>query len=163
MHFSFSKDYVFMKPLARKDDLVVEALESEIVVYDKKSHRARCLDPTLAFVWQNCDGKTGIEELAQRVARQFALPADAAIVLFALEELEKAELLQQRPGNASTPVAPSRRELARRLAFAGASAAALLPVLTSIVAPTPAMARSGECYIDRSGRDGGHVDHRTRR
>ena len=36
----------------------------------------------------------------------------------------------------------ARRELAKRLAIAGLSAAAMLPAITSVVAPTPAMACS---------------------
>jgi hypothetical protein len=46
-----------------RDQLVVEELGTELMIYDQKRNRAFCLNQKAAFVWQRCDGKTTIGEL----------------------------------------------------------------------------------------------------
>jgi len=55
----------------------------------------------------------------------------------ALDELDKARLLEPTPSSGVVPTSPGRREVLRR---AGIGAALLLPAVVSIVAPTPAEA-----------------------
>ena len=40
-----------LMPRARQDELVVEELQDETLVYDLKRHKARCLNRTAALVW----------------------------------------------------------------------------------------------------------------
>jgi len=54
-----------MKPRARKDDLLIQDLPEETLVYDVVRHRAHCLNRTAALVWRHCDGKTSVEKLAR--------------------------------------------------------------------------------------------------
>ena len=42
-----------LMPRARQDELVVEELPDETLVYDLKRHKARCLNRTAALVWQH--------------------------------------------------------------------------------------------------------------
>lgn len=129
-------------PLARSDELTVEELGDELLVYDLRTDRAHSLSPVAARVWRACDGKTQADDLAGR------LGLDATEVERALDELERCELL--------TPGARgglSRRELTVRFAK-GAAAAASAPLIVSIVAPTPAAALTpgceaiGQCLFD---------------
>ncbi len=132
-------------PLARKTDLTIEQLPSETVVYDHKRHRVHCLNHSTSFIWACCDGRTTIEDMAARLPES-GLPPDPDIVRHALKALERARLLASRPA-ALDATLPSRRMLVRRLG-AAAGSVALLPVITSIIAPTPAMAQSGDSHAD---------------
>ena len=40
-----------LMPRARQDELVVEELQDETLVYDLERHKARCLNRTAALVW----------------------------------------------------------------------------------------------------------------
>ena len=103
------------KPLARSEDLVIEELEDEVLVYDAKSHQAHCLASAAAKVWRACDGTKDVPALAESLA----LSVDD--VTRALETLDGVELLESQGlqivtngdgnGNGLT-----RRELGRRSA-----------------------------------------------
>lgn len=124
-------------PLARQDGLLVTQLESgEMVVYDRQRDRVHCLNPTLVSIWKACDGSTSVADLCGELQRSLGLPPDEAILSLGLGELKTAHLLQEYD---QVPEV-SRREALRRL---GVGAAALLPLLTTVVAPTPAQAGTG--------------------
>lgn len=128
-----------MVPAARQDNLLIQEIGSELVVYDQERDQAHTLNRTAAFVWRNCDGETTVAQLAALVAVELNVPADEEVVWMALERLSRANLLAskvERPGRAV-----SRRELLRRMGVASA-AAVMLPMVTSLAAPTPAMAAS---------------------
>jgi len=130
-------------PIARKADLTIEQLPSEVVVYDHKRHRVHCLNQSTAFIWGCCDGQTTVERMAARLP-EGGLPPDPDIVRRGLKALERAHLLAGEPLQLVSPL-PSRRKLMRKLGVAAGSAA-LLPAIVSIVAPTPAMAQSGDSH-----------------
>ena len=107
------------------------------------------MNPTLSFVWKQCDGQTTDEEIANRLAEHVGLPPDTNVVQLALRQLSGADLLTSESVAGITHEFPSRRELAKRVALLGTSAAVLMPVLSSIVAPTPSMAKSGDDKKDK--------------
>lgn len=127
-----------MHPAARSKDLLVEPMLDETIVYDLEAHRSHCLNRTAKAVWGYCDGKTPVESMPDRLHDDLGLPGDPALICDALRQLSEAGLLQQPFDMTPAPPASSRRQLCRRLAVA----AAALPLITSIVAPTPAMAQS---------------------
>lgn len=131
-------------PLARKADLTVEDLLSEMVVYDHKRNRIHCLNQSTSFIWRRCDGCTKIEEIAAGLP-EIGLPANSDIVRRALRGLARTHLLVDEPALYNATL-PSRRTLVRRLGLAAGSAVTLLPAIRSIVAPTPAMAKSGDSH-----------------
>ena len=139
-----------MKPLARKDGLVVRELEDELLVYDLRSHRAHCLNRTAAFVFQNSDGRTGTGTLAAGLRRELQVPADEQWVLLALQRLAKAGLLEEGVTSADRSRRLTRRDLVRR-AGQVVGLTLLLPTVTSIVAPTPAEA-AATCVTDCSAQ-----------
>lgn len=149
-----------MYPIA-KTGLIVEELAVETIVYDPETHQAHCLNKTVGFIWKQCDGKTSAAQMAEQLPGQAGLPADPDIVRLALCELSRAELLTGDSIGELVQTLPSRRELVRRLALLGTSAAALLPAVSSVVAATPSSTRSDPRTNDPgqgSGNGNGHGD-----
>ncbi len=132
-----------MGPRAREDQLVIQELPDEVLVYDVNRHKAHCLSRTAAFIWRHCDGQTSVARLAALLAQEVKGPVEPAVVWLALDRLGKARLLRER---VAPPAGLSRREVMRKLALVG-GLAALLPVVSSIVAPTAAQAAS---CVDRA-------------
>ncbi len=125
-----------LMPRARQEELVIEALPDETLVYDLKRHKAHCLNRTSALVWQHCDGRTSVAEVAV-LLEQLATPADEAVVWMALDRLGRAHLLSEPVTLPADKAQYSRREVLRTLRrVAGISL--LLPVIESIVAPRAA-------------------------
>jgi hypothetical protein len=127
-----------LAPRARKEGLVIEELPDEVLVYDLKRDKAHCLNPMAALVWRHCDGETSVAEMVRLLQAELKTPVDEELVWFALDQLEKSFLLQERlirPPRGRL----SRRELVRRL---GLTAGITLPLITSILAPTVVEAAS---------------------
>ena len=123
----------------RQDNLLVKELGEEVAVYDERADKVHQLNPTAALVWQECDGQATAADIAATLSARTKLPADEEIVRLALHQLDSAGLLE---GTENLPAGMiCRRSLIQRLGLAG-SVALLLPVVTSIVAPTAAMAAS---------------------
>ena len=126
-----------LMPRARQDELVVEELPDETLVYDLKRHKARCLNHTAALVWRHCDGQTSVAEVAALLEEQLATPTDEALVWMALDRLGRAHLLSEPVTLPADRAQYSRREVLRTLGrVAGISL--LLPVVASIAAPLAA-------------------------
>jgi hypothetical protein len=126
-------------PLRRSDDLIVDALDDELLIFDRTIMRAHCLSADAARVWQGCDGSRD----ATALSAELGLPRD--VVRRALEELEASQLLDQglelvdvNPGNGK---AVTRRQLAVRSAKLG-TAVATAPLILSITAPSAMAAAS---------------------
>jgi hypothetical protein len=129
-----------MRPQARQDQLLMREVGDELVVYDQERHRAHRLNRTAALVWRHCDGQTTVAELAELLHHEFNLPANEEVIWLALDRLEKAHLLQERLPRSTKAAGVSRRQVMRRLGRT--AAVALLPVVATLVAPTPAMAQT---------------------
>lgn len=57
-------------PLARRDQLVIQELPDELLVYYQQRDRAHCLNRSAALIWKSCDGKTSVEEISRKVAKE---------------------------------------------------------------------------------------------
>ncbi|MEK6302350.1 MAG: PqqD family protein [Acidobacteriota bacterium] len=123
-------------PEARKEGLIVHPISEEVLVYDLDRHKAHSLNKTAALVWNRCDGKTSVAELAQCLGDELKAPVDQDVVWLALDQLAKARLLHEHTPMSQKP-GLSRRELIKRIGVGGAMA---LPLITSIIAPTAAQA-----------------------
>jgi len=137
-----------MRPRRRTHGLVVRELEGEVVIYDLERHRAHCLNRAAGLVFQHCDGKTSIEQLARLLQDELAAPADEQWALLALDRLSRAHLVEELPETSQRRAPSSRRELMRR---AGLVSASLLPLVTTLVPPTPAQT-AATCVSDCSGQ-----------
>lgn len=126
-------------PAARRSKLLVRELAEETVVYDEETHRAHCLNRTAALIWKNCDGETAIPEIAVRVGESLSSSVPEGVVLLALSQLAERDLLASDEAGHVPSNLISRRVMLRRV---GVAAALTLPLVTTIVAPTPAQAQS---------------------
>jgi Coenzyme PQQ synthesis protein D (PqqD) len=119
-------------PLARREELVVQELPDEVLVYDLRQHKAHCLNKSAAFIWEQCDGFTSASELTRLAKEEFQVPIDEGMVWQTLERLSKAHLLSEPVRRPMGEMFRSRRAMLGKL-----SAAAMLsvPLVTTIVAP----------------------------
>lgn len=136
-----------LMPRARQHEVVVEELPDETLVYDLKRHRAHCLNPTSALVWQNCDGRTTMAEAAGILEDKLGVPRGDEMVRLALYQLQKAKLLEEGVNFQREPARFARREVVRKLVMVG-GASILLPLITSIKAPLAAQAGSTTTATD---------------
>lgn len=132
-------------PRARTEDLVVEDLPDETLVYDLTRDRAHCLNPTAALVWRHCDGATTVADVSRLLATELNVPTREAFVWAALERLDKVRLLAEPVRVPASAAGYTRREAVRALGLTAA-----LPAIVSIVAPRAAHAQS--CATSCSGQ-----------
>jgi hypothetical protein len=135
---------------ARHDQLLVEEVGDELVVYDLGRGEVHLLNPVAAFVWRRCDGRTTVTELAALLRAELELPTTEDVVLLALDELGAKHLLEKAR---AVPALLSRHQAIKKLAtFAGVGL--MLPIVESIKAPpawaAASMASSG-CSTPANG------------
>jgi hypothetical protein len=128
-----------MRPQARAEGIVVQALPDEVLVYDLERHQAHCLNSTAALVWKYCDGQTTVAQIVRILQQALQTPLADEAVWLALRQLHQAHLLTESGEATGGGYKVSRREVVRRLGWATAVA---LPLVTSIVAPTASEAAS---------------------
>ena len=138
------------RPLARTEDLLSEEVSGECVIYDRRRRKAHNLNSTLTWIWHRCDGQSSIAEIASAFEGQFDVRDGLSAVVTGLKQLEACSLLESQLEAAEFAHAVS---VSRRSVVAGGSI--LLPALVSVLAPTPAAAKSKP---DDSGGDPGHGD-----
>ena len=118
----------------RRGDLIVNRLAGETLIYDPRSRTAHRLPRIVALVFDAADGETPFAAVEALLAPH-ATGDDTARALLrtTLDRLAKLGLLEPEDGPG-----PTRRAFLSR----GGQIAAALPVITSIVAPSPAAAVS---------------------
>ena len=115
-----------------------EQLGDEASVYDWARAQVHALNPTAACVWRQCDGATSPTRSRRPCAQEMGIPEAEAVVDLTLGQLARAA-----PAGAAGRVA--RRSTGRRRGGGCSSrglAAAMLPAIYSIVAPSPVEAQS---------------------
>ncbi len=145
------------RPKARREDLIVQEVGEELLIYDQRRHRAFCLNPMAALVWRRANGRRTIAALSRAVERVFRVPEGETLVRLAVNRLARARLLENWPLFLNDPHSPSRREAMRQLGRWGLSAslALLLPTVKAILAPTAAQVATCVTAIDCSRRPPG--------
>jgi hypothetical protein len=127
-------------PLARTEQLIVQELPGELLVYDLDRHKAHCLNQASAFVWKHCDGKITVAEVSRLFEKELATSVDDDVVWLALSQLRRFHLLKEE-SPAILGMKVTRRDLVRKYL----PAALALPLILSIPAPTAAQAGSDPC------------------
>lgn len=86
----------------RRIDLLVRAINGEIVILDKRAGKIHQLNATASLIWQCCDGNNTPDTIAATVAEHFDCPVHAVVddVRGALGQLEVLGLIESRGGNA---------------------------------------------------------------
>lgn len=124
-------------PQTRTSGLIVKEVDSEILIYDQVSNKAHCLNETAAKVWKYCDGKTTVAAACRSLSLECDSPVDEVLVGYAVNQFAKDHLLEEVVTPAFMIPGLNRRQMVRTL---GLAAAVAVPVVTSILAPTPAQA-----------------------
>jgi hypothetical protein len=127
-------------PKARGNDIVVQELKGEVILYDLIIDQAYCLNETSALVWNLCDGQSSVSEITGQLSKQLKQPVTDDLVWLALDRFKTANLLSDNNEIEIEFNGLSRRQVIRKIGFASMIA---LPVISSLVAPTAAMAQSG--------------------
>src|SRR5690242_13178352 len=124
-------------PKARKDGLAMEQVEGELLVYDLDRDKAFCLNETAALVWKHCNGRRSAADIAKRLKSDTGAPVDEKVVWYALDQLGRDQLLEKKAALPRALAGMTRRE---QLRVWGKAAAFVIPVVTAVMAPTPALA-----------------------
>jgi hypothetical protein len=114
-------------------------MDGEVVVYDLDHDKAHCLNAMAAFVWREADGSRSVEELARGASAELGSPVDESVIWLALRRLREAKLLLEGESLPEIPTV-TRRQVMQRLGTGAAAAGALIPVISSLLAPTAAEA-----------------------
>lgn len=129
-------------PNARKENLVIEELSDELLIYDLKCHKAHCLNQPAALVWEHCDGQTPVKQLVEILRTEFSFRMDEEMVWLALYQLSKVRLLEEGAISARRQERIRRRDMIRTI---GLTATAGLPFVISIIAPRAIQAGTCSC------------------
>lgn len=141
------------RPLVKNQDVVIQELDDEILIYDLLKNKAFCLNQTSAMIWQECNGKKTVDEISLAVSKKTGVPISEDIVWLALSQF-KSDGLLDKSDELTTPFdGLSRREVIKRIGFASAVA---LPIISGVVAPSAINAQSGgascRCSAPSAGR-----------
>jgi hypothetical protein len=120
------------------EQISLQVIGEETLLYDTLHHQAWCLNRSSACIWHLCDGQRDVQQIAAAGSKELNAQVTEDIVVLALAELREKNLLEPETATA-LPDSVTRREMLSR---AGLAAAAILPVVASILAP-PAHAQTG--------------------
>ncbi len=137
-----------MIPIARTENLLVQEIGNEILVYDIQNDSSHTLNPIATRVWHHCDGNTTIEEIANQLSNDLDMASSEdvdmrGLVYLILEDLERANLISRYATVPVSNISVTRRLLMKNTALLGGLAFGMMfPSIKSIIAPSPAMAQS---------------------
>ena len=120
------------KPVSRREDLVIQELDGEVLIYDLKANKAFCLNETSARVWQACDGSKTMAEIGKDLG-------DEDLAWLALNDLKKEKLIDYKMPTPSKFEGMSRREVIGKI---GMGSMLAIPVIAALAAPTAAQTAS---------------------
>jgi hypothetical protein len=125
-------------PQARRSGLIIQEVDGEVLIYDQDTNKAHCLNQTAAKVWKYCDGETTLADACSSLSSDLETPVDEKLVWYAVDQFSKDNLLVKEVELPAFIIpGMNRRQMVRTL---GLAAIVAVPLVTSIVAPTPAQA-----------------------
>lgn len=83
-----------MKPVARRNHLVVQHDTGELLIEDLLNRKQIKLNPTSAYVWEKCDGRHETYEIAEEMEYELGVSVSESVVLMALNYLYSEKLLE---------------------------------------------------------------------
>lgn len=142
------------KPLARNKEIVIQQLKDETLIYDLTVNKAYCLNETSALIWEMCDGQTSVFAIREKLSKRLNLPAPEDLIWLAIDQFKKDNLLDTEQKNQPLKFdSVSRRAVIRQIGFGSMLA---LPIISSLIAPTAAMAASG--CVNPGGFPAGNIN-----
>lgn len=82
-----------MRPIARKQDLVVKRDTGLLYIEDVVNHKYICLNPTSAYVWEKCDGKKDESAIAREMGEDLGVDVSESFVSQIMNRLFAEQLL----------------------------------------------------------------------
>lgn len=152
------------KPKTRSENIVVQEMDDEILIYDLNDNKAFCLNETSAIIYQLCNGKNSVAEINQQLSGKFKQPISDELIWLALDGLKKDNLLEESEQFDIDFKGLTRRQVIKKV---GLSSLVVLPVIASMVAPaaaataslaallascsSPSSCQSGNCVASSAG------------
>lgn len=140
-------------PKSRMENIVVQSIDNELLIFDIISNKAFCLNETSTVIWHACDGKTSITEISKIVSQKLKTTSNEDLVWLALEKLENEDLIEKSNYFSNHFAEIPRREVIKKI---GLATMAALPVISSVIAPSSILAAScgtafelDMCSVDR--------------
>lgn len=127
-------------PKTRNENIVVQEMENEILIYDLQTNKAFCLNETPAIIYNLCNGKKSVAEINQALNKTLNQPISEELIWLALDNFKKDNLLAENENIEIDFNGLNRRQVIKKVGLASMVA---LPIVSSIVAPTAAHAASG--------------------
>lgn len=137
-------------PKARKENLVFQEIDGEVLIYDLDTTKAFCLNKTSALIWQACDGSKDVSEIRNLLGKQLNSPVNEDLIWLALDQLKRENLIENSGELENKFEGIPRREAIRKIGMASLIA---LPVIAAIATPTAAQTASA-CAV-ATGRPNG--------
>jgi hypothetical protein len=82
-----------MRPVARRNDLVVKKDTGQLYIEDVENHKYIFLNPTSAFVWERCDGNKDETAIAREMGEELGVPVSESVVSTIMNKLFAEQLL----------------------------------------------------------------------
>ena len=133
-----------MRPFAKRNGLSAEQFDDELIVYDQNRNRGHCLNRTAALVWRHADGQRTIADLVEVLRAELDPVADDHLVWHTLDCLNAAHLLESPQPRSVDDMRAARRQFISKIGLIGV-ATLLLPVVSSVVAPSAAQGQPPSC------------------
>lgn len=126
-------------PESRKANIVIQDLETEVLIYDLAINKAYCLNQTSALVYQLSDGTKTVSEISELMSKKLKTLVSEDFVWLSIDGLKKDNLLENADEVPLHFAGLSRREVIKKI---GLGSVIALPVIASVVAPSSVLAQS---------------------
>jgi hypothetical protein len=119
----------------KQKQVISRVVGNELVLYEEQTHTAHCLNEFAREIWLTCEGGRSATQVLYALRSQYPTIGEDSIA-GALNALVSAGLLKVTP--MAEDISHSRRQAVRKII----TAAAMLPVITSISVPPASAAKS---------------------
>lgn len=127
------------KPISRKDNIVIQEIDGETLIYDLSKNKAFCLNETSALIWEMCDGERSVSEISKELSQKLNNPANEDLVWLAIDQLKKENLIANAEELENKFEGMNRREVIKKV---GLGTMIALPLVSGLIAPTSIHAAS---------------------
>lgn len=97
----------------QRSDVGVRVVEGETLVLDRQGGQIHQLNRTASYIWDRCNGKTSVAEIANQLAEAFDIVPETAArdVSTIVSQLQKLDLIEScRQFIVLSKLSPSRKE-----------------------------------------------------
>ncbi len=126
----------------KNENIVVQELEKEILIYNLETNKAFCLNDTSAMIYQLCNGKRTVSEISQSLNKKMKQITNEEFIWLALDQFKRDGLLENNDKFEIDFGGLSRRQIIKKI---GLFSTIALPVVSSVLAPSAVMAAS-KCF-----------------